>query len=250
MTHRPLAVVTGANGGIGALLVQRFALDHDVVGLDRAFDREPAEHVTHLTCDLADEASIDRAFTQIGDDPRPIATLVNCAAVFGDFRPTHRIGVDVWDSYFAVNSRGAFLTTQRALPSMVEAGHGRIVHVSSISSTAGGYRQAHYAASKAALIGLSNTVAMEYAPVGITSNCVLPGVIENPQIVRSPQDVVDGALRSIPARRFARPDEVVEAVMFLARPDIGYINGVSLPVDGGTSLLGLRFSRDIRFDGP
>ncbi|MFI0374095.1 SDR family NAD(P)-dependent oxidoreductase [Actinomadura sp. 1N219] len=242
-------LITGANGGIGRLLVALYARQgYRVAAVDRAFDAPPADGVSRYTCDIAHQDQVERTVREVAVTLGPVSVLINCAAVFGDFRPTHAIDVSTWDDYLTVNSRGPFLLIRAVLPDMVRQRFGRIVNVASVSSVQGGYRQAHYAASKAALIGLSNTVAMEYAAAGITANCVLPGVIENPKLALVPADVIEGARSAIPARRFALPEEVVAAVEFLAREDSGYINGVSLPVDGGTSLLQLRFSRDIRFE--
>jgi NAD(P)-dependent dehydrogenase (short-subunit alcohol dehydrogenase family) len=250
-TQAQTVLVTGSSGVVGRSLVRHFAeRGHTVLALDRAVPDDAsslADDVHRIAVDLADEEAVAAAFDRVRGDGHQVSTLVNCAALFGDFRPTHQIRTEVWDAYMAVNVRAPFLLMREVLPGMVERGFGRIVNVGSISSTAGGYRQAHYAASKAALVGLSNTVALEYGPRGITSNCVLPGVIEVPQLAAAPPDVHADALGRIPARRFARTEEIVAAVDFLAAPANGYVNGAALPVDGGSALLQLRFSREISF---
>jgi NAD(P)-dependent dehydrogenase (short-subunit alcohol dehydrogenase family) len=133
---------------------------------------------------------------------------------------------------------------------MVERRFGRIINFGSISSTNGGYRQGHYASAKAGLVGLTQSVALEFAPVGITCNAVLPGPIETPRLASMPEDVRESTIESIPAGRFGLPAEVAAAVAFLARPDSSYVNGVVLPVDGGAMLLQFRFARPTRFDPP
>jgi NAD(P)-dependent dehydrogenase (short-subunit alcohol dehydrogenase family) len=241
-------LVTGANGVVGSRIVARFAAaGHRVVAVDLAVPDVSVAGVHHVALDLGDEAAVEAGCLLLREQGYAVEVLVNCAAVFGDYHATHRIPVETWDLYQRVNVRGPFLLMRQLLPGMVEAGFGRVVNVASISSVHGGYRQAHYAASKAALVGLSNTVALEYGPRGITSNCVLPGVIDVPRLADAPEDVHESALATVPARRWARADEVAAAVEYLAGDEAGYVNGASLPVDGGAALLQLRFSREITF---
>jgi len=241
-------LVTGTNGVVGRLVAAGFVARGDrVVGLDLSLPDYPLSGVTHVAADLADESRVETVLGELRRDGLRFEVLVNCAALFGDYHATHRIAVETWDRFMQVNVRGPFLLIRDLIPDMLAAGYGRIVNVASISSVQGGYRQAHYAASKAALIGLSNTVALEYGPHGITSNCVLPGVIDVPRLADAPADVRDHALGTVPSRRWARPEEVAAAVLYLAGDDAGYVNGVQLPVDGGSALLQLRFSRELRF---
>jgi NAD(P)-dependent dehydrogenase (short-subunit alcohol dehydrogenase family) len=249
MTTPRTVLVTGANGVVGTRLVERFlGKGHQVIGIDRTVPEEPAAAgLRRYAVDLGDEQSVTGLFETLRADGVQVEVLVNCAALFGDYHATARIPVATWDEYLNVNLRGPFLMMREVLPAMAEAGFGRIVNVSSISSVQGGYRQAHYAASKAGLVGLSSTVALEYGVRGITSNCVLPGVIEVPRLEDAPDDVREHALGSIPAARWAKPDEVAAVVEFLTSDDAGYVNGASIPVDGGSALLQLRFSRELKF---
>lgn len=241
-------LVTGSSGVVGRVLVERFAAaGHRVIGLDRSAPDAQPPGAQSIAVDLADESAVAGAIAGLRREGLGIEVLVNCAALFGDYHPTHKIALETWDEFMAVNLRAPFVLMREVLPDMVAAGFGRIVSVASISSFAGGYRQAHYAASKSGLIGLSNTVALEYGPRGITSNCVLPGVIDVPRLDDAPADVRDQALSTIPARRWAAPEEIAAAVLYLAGDEAGYVNGAALPVDGGSALLQLRFSREIRF---
>jgi NAD(P)-dependent dehydrogenase (short-subunit alcohol dehydrogenase family) len=129
---------------------------------------------------------------------------------------------------------------------MQEQRWGRIVNVASIASTDGGYKQAHYASSKAALIGLTRSIALEFAPVGITSNAVLPGPIATPKLLETPEDVIDGMLEWVPAARLGQSEEVASVIAFLCSDDAAYVNGTSIPVDGASMLLQFKFARRSR----
>ena len=164
----------------------------------------------------------------------------------------HRFGVTrispaEWDSYLNVNVTGPFKMCRAVLPHMVERRWGRIVNFRSISSVDGGYRQAHYTSAKAGVIGLTRSIALEYAAAGITCNTVMPGPVDTPKIAMAPQDVIDGALDAIPAGRFATTADVAAVVAFLVSPDAGYVNGVQVPVDGGALLLQFRFARKTKY---
>ena len=149
-----------------------------------------------------------------------------------------------------VNLSGPFYVIRAVLPHMVERRWGRIVNLSSISSTEGGYRQAHYTAAKAGLIGLTRSIALEFATAGITCNAVLPGPIDTDKLAAVPDDVLASALESIPARRMGTPADIAAAVRFLASPEAAYVNGISMPVDAGAMLLQFRFARHTRYDLP
>ncbi len=244
-----IALVTGAAGGIGNEVVARLRCEGATVV---AADLEPPAPVadpgvTGIALDITDPAGVGIAVREVLAMHGRIDVLVNTAGVYGDMRRTDRIDVASWDRYVKVNLSGAFYVTQAVLPSMVEHRWGRIVNFSSISATAGGYKQAHYAAAKAGLIGLTRSIALEYAPVNITCNAVLPGPIETAKIGMTPPDILEGALERIPVGRLGTPTEVAAAVAFLCHPDAGYVNGVSLPIDGGALLLQFRFARKARY---
>jgi NAD(P)-dependent dehydrogenase (short-subunit alcohol dehydrogenase family) len=219
------ALVTGARGALGSVLVKQLeAADHDVIGVDLP------------ECDITDRASLD-----VPDD---IDICCNVAGVFGEFIRADRITTESWDHYLAVNLTGAFNVCQRVLPGMVARGYGRIINVASIASLDGHYRGAHYAASKAALIGLTRSIALEYAANGITGNAVLPGCINTPNVIAAaPDEVRDDSCQWIPAGRFAEISEIASMITFLASEEASYVNGASIPVDGASMLLQFRFAR-------
>jgi NAD(P)-dependent dehydrogenase (short-subunit alcohol dehydrogenase family) len=119
---------------------------------------------------------------------------------------------------------------------MMEKKWGRIINISSLAATGGLHKQAGYAASKAGLIGLTKTVALEHARDGITCNAILPGLIETELVGKMPEQIKTAALPFIPARRLGSMEEVGHLVAFLASDRAGFINGVEIPIDGGMGL--------------
>jgi 3-oxoacyl-[acyl-carrier protein] reductase len=249
-----VAVVTGSAGAIGSEIVRALhAGGATVVAADlEAPDaqRFGAEGVTTVAFDVADAGGVQSAIDEIAARFGSIDVLVNAAGIFGDMTRTDRIDPAVWERYLQVDLSGPFYVTRAALPYMVERRWGRIVNVSSISSTEGGYRQAHYTAAKAGLIGLTRSIALEFATAGITCNAVMPGPIATDKLDRLPDDVLADALASIPARRMGTPVDIAAAVAFLASREAGYVNGIAMPVDAGAMLLQFRFARLTRYDEP
>jgi len=239
-----VALVTGSAGAIGSEIVRQLADDGaTVIGADFAGEAD-----VHF--DVGDADAVQRAVDRVVEERGRIDVLVNAAGIFGDMTRTDRIDPDVWDRYLRVDLSGPFYVIRAVLPHMVEQRWGRIVNLSSISSTEGGYRQAHYTAAKAGIIGLTRSIALEFATAGITCNAVLPGPIDTDRLAAVPDDVLAAALESIPARRMGTPADIAAAVRFLASPEAAYVNGISMPVDAGAMLLQFRFARHTRYDLP
>jgi 3-oxoacyl-[acyl-carrier protein] reductase len=216
-----VAVVTGGSRGIGAAIVQRLSADGwNVTGLGSK------------DCDVRDTASVDAAFSRVEEEHGTIALLVNNAGVTRDGL-TLRMSDDDWETVLATNLTGAFHCTRRVLSPMMRQRFGRIVNVSSvIGANIGNPGQANYAASKAGLVGFTKTIAREMARKGVTCNAVAPGVIATDMTKDLDQD---GLLSAVPAGRVGTPEEVAHAVAFLASAEAGYVNGITLTVDGAMS---------------
>lgn len=138
-----------------------------------------------------------------------------------------------FDRVLAVNLKGAFNTCKAVCRSMARAKSGKIINISSVSGLMGNPGQANYAASKAGLIGLTKTLAKEYASRGITCNAIAPGFIETEMTAAMPAPALEAAANAIPAKRMGKPEDVAALALFLASAGADYITGEVIKVDGG-----------------
>ena len=231
------ALVTGGSAGIG-LAICRALLDADyhVVSLDR--QPSPIEHAGYrsIMVDLSDEAATQQAAQEATRDP--ITTVVHNA---GMIRPALLGEVKLADlaALSRLHLAAALLVVQAALPAMRAARFGRIVLISSRAALGLQTRTA-YSATKAALIGLARTWALELGPDGITANAIAPGPIAGTEMFHDvlPQGDprIEALAASVPVRRLGQPEDVARAVLFLADADSGFITGQTLFVCGGTSI--------------
>jgi NAD(P)-dependent dehydrogenase (short-subunit alcohol dehydrogenase family) len=217
------ALVTGSGGGIGGAIGARLRADGlRVISLDVSGDAD-------IRADLR-------------SDPLPVQILsevdvcVSNAAITDTIAPAHRMTDEQWRTDIDVNLTGAFRAIQACLPGMRERGWGRVIAISSGAARLGLSGQAAYAASKAGLLGLIRTLAIESREHGITANCVLPGMVATPAVMKMPRGVLDHVLAGMPMGRMATPAEVAALVAFLAGDDAGYITAQEISIDGGLGL--------------
>ena len=241
MAPEGCALVTGAAGGIGAAIARALAADGWPVGVNYRSDSEGAERVAAeiegaggraavLSGDLRADDAADALFDSLEERFGPVLVLVNNAGVRADGL-SPQLGDEQWAQVIDTNLSAAFRTTRRALAPMLRARFGRIVNVASVVGPRANAGQSNYAASKAGLIGFTKTVAVEVARRGVTVNAVAPGFVET----RLTEDVGNGIVDAIPARRVGTPEEVAACVRFLTSREASYVTGTTLTVDGGMS---------------
>jgi 3-oxoacyl-[acyl-carrier protein] reductase len=245
-----VVVVTGAAQGLGRAYALRLARDgHRVVVLDihgEALQRVRGEveaaggECLAVTCDIGDEASVAEAARQVDARFGRCDVLVNNAAIFSTIkmRPFEQIPLDEWSRVLHVNITGTFLMTRAMAPLMRRNRWGRVVNVSSAAVVMGRAHYLHYTTSKAALIGMTRSMARELGSDGITVNALLPGATDTEvprETVTPAQKQAQIAMRCI--QREEGPQDLEGVVAFLASDDSGFISGQSLVVDGGLSFL-------------
>ena len=234
-----VALVTGGTRGIGRAIAQtlrgagaRVAITGRDAERARAAAAELGDGVAGFGCELADPAQIEAAVAAAEAALGPIDILVNNAGLTRD-QIVLRMSERDWDTVLDANLKGAFLAIRAVLKGMMKRKAGRIINVTSIVGLTGNKGQANYAASKAGLIGLTKSVAKEYASRNILVNCVAPGFVETDMTGGLPVDARASLLQQIALGRLGRPEDVAGAVLFLASDMAAYITGQVLVVDGG-----------------
>lgn len=235
------ALVTGGPRGIGAASARALAGSGWPVGVNYRTDGDGAARVVAdieeadgqgaaIEADVREPSSVDELFGALEERFGPVLVLVNNAGVRADGL-SPQLGDDEWARVLDTNLSAAFRATRRALGPMLRARFGRVVNVASIVGPRANAGQANYAASKAGLIGLTRTVAVEVARRGVTVNAVAPGFVDTALT----EGVGNGLVDAIPARRVGTVEEVAACVRFLASEDASYVTGTTLTVDGGLS---------------
>jgi 3-oxoacyl-[acyl-carrier protein] reductase len=241
-----VAIVTGAARGIGlgiAEVLRGEGADVVLADLNEPAARAAAtrlggagEHSLGIGVDVTSEPDMARMAAEAVSRWGRIDILVANAGIYPHI-PLRELRVTDLDTIMAVNVRGALLAIQACLPQMTREGYGRIVLTSSITgSVVGQPGYAHYGATKAAMLGLMRSAALEVANAGITINAVLPGNVQTPGFADLGPEHTRRMLAAIPLGRFAQPEDVGWAVRFLASSEAGYITGQTLIVDGGQTL--------------
>lgn len=235
------AIVTGSARGIGAATATALAEDGWPVVVNYRSDAESAKALAAsidghggralaVAADVTDPEQISALFERAESELGPVLVLVNNAGLRADGLAP-QLAAEQWQTVLETNLSAAFHTTRRALRPMIRARFGRIVNVASVVGPRANAGQSNYAASKAGLIGLTKTVAVEVARRGVTVNAVAPGLVET----KLTEGIGNGLADEIPARRPGTPDEVAACVRFLVSEEAGYVTGSVLTVDGGLS---------------
>ena len=239
------ALVTGASRGLGRAIAERLARDGwrielvarqaDKLNEVRAAIESAGGKACVHTADIADPKSADEVIAAVEKESGPLGALINNAGITKDGLLMRMDDAD-WSAVIDTNLTGAFRWIRAASRGMLKARAGRIVNIGSVVGLVGNAGQANYAAAKAGLIGLTQSVAREFASRGITCNCVCPGFFETDMTSVLKDDLKSKVLTGIPLNRFGKPSEVAGLVSFLCGPDAGYVTGQAWAIDGGMTM--------------
>ena len=236
------AFVTGGSRGIGRAVVRRLAAEGFAVGIDYLQAKEAAEALAAEICaaggralavqaDVSDRDAVTAAIGQVEAAFGPITCLVNNAGI-AEQHQFQDIDSTFWHRIFAVNVDGAYHTIQAVLPGMIHRKAGTIVNISSIWGQRGASCEVAYSATKAAIIGLTRSLAAELAPSGIRVNCVAPGVIHTDMVEVLGEDTLRSLAEETPMGRLGKPEDVAAAVAFFCREESAFVTGQVLPAAG------------------
>jgi 3-oxoacyl-[acyl-carrier protein] reductase len=233
-----VALVTGSTRGIGRAIAETLkecGARVAVVGRDADRTREAAEQIGAAggyACDVADPASVQKLVEDVEKGLGSLDILVNNAGLTRD-NIMLRLKDDDWDAVLNANLKGAFVAMRAATRGMMKRRWGRIINISSVVGITGNKGQANYAASKAGLIGLTKSVAKEFASRNILANCVAPGFIETDMTAAMTPEARTSLGQQIPLERLGTPKDIASVVAFLASEHAAYITGQVIVVDGG-----------------
>ena len=237
-----VAFVTGASRGIGRAIALRLSRSgHDIVIASPEVEnnesvageiRSAGGKAMTLDFNLTSLDSIKQGVAAALGELGRIDVLVNNAGITKDALAV-RMKPEDWQLVLQINLSGAFYTTQQVLPAMMRARWGRIINIASVVGQMGNAGQANYVSSKAGIIGLTKSLALEVASRNITVNAVAPGFIETDMTARLPQEVKDKMLAAVALRRFGQPEDIAGVVNFLAGDDAAYVTGHVVNVNGG-----------------
>lgn len=239
-------LITGGSRGIGAAIARQFAIDGHDVAISYLGSAEKAQAVVAecetlgvkavaIQADVSLEADCKRLLAEAKAALGPITILVNNAGQTKDGLAM-RMSLEQWNSIIATNLTGTFLMCRAILPDLLKARAGRIINLTSVAGLYGNAGQANYAASKAGVIGLTQTLAKEVGSRGITVNAVAPGFIETDMTSVLSDEIKEGAKKQISLGRFGKAEEIAGVVSFLASETAAYITGQVIEVSGGLSL--------------
>lgn len=239
-TKEKTALITGGSRGIGRSIALRLArAGVSIVILDRVIEKETVDELLKLgvramgvEASVTDFSSVEKAVEKVLESFSSIDIVVNNAGITRD-NLFLRMKPEEWDSVIAVNLTGAFNVCKAVNRQLFKQRAGKVVNIASVVGQMGNIGQANYAASKAGLIGLTKTLAREFAARNIQVNAVAPGFINTEMTSKLPEDVKEYFIKNIPAGTFGSPEDVANAVAFLVSDEANYITGQVINVDGG-----------------
>ncbi len=240
-----VGLVTGGARGIGKAICKKLAstgcniavVDIDIEGAKKTANelKEMGVEAIAIKADVSDFSSVEGAVKNCVDSLGKVDILVNNAGVTRDTLLI-RMKPEDWDFVLNINLKGVFNFTKATIPYMMRQRYGKIINISSIIGLIGNAGQANYSASKAGVIGFTKSVAKELATRNITCNAIAPGFIETEMTKKIPEKLREEMLKMIPMKKYGQPEDVANAVLFLASPMADYITGQVIVVDGGMAM--------------
>ena len=240
-----VVLVTGGVGGIGTAICKRLAKDGHFVVANYAIPGTEQRWTQQMAAaglnggssalafgDVSDFDAMGKMVRTIESEHGPVDILVNCAGITRDstFR---KMTPEQWRAVLSTNLDSVFNVTRHVIDGMMERGWGRIINISSVNAIRGQFGQTNYAAAKAGILGFTKSLAQEVVKKGVTVNAISPGYVQTEMVMAIREDVRQKIVSEIPAGRLAMPEEVADAVAFLASDNAAYITGTNLSVNGG-----------------
>ena len=229
-----IVLVTGGNRGIGAAIARAFAANGDTVAVASRTGEAP-EGCHGFVCDVSSTESVEACFDAVERDLGPVEIAIANAGITRDGLIL-RMSDDDIDAVLNTNLFGALRVSRRAAKGMVRLKRGRILFIGSVVGLLGSAGQSNYAAAKAALVGLSRSLAREVGGRGITVNVIAPGFVDTDMTAELSDERRAQIVAGVPLGRYAQASEIADVAVFLASPVAGYITGAVIPVDGGLGM--------------
>ncbi len=242
-----IAVVTGAGSGIGQATAEALAeagatvvaadINRETGEATAAAIRGKGHKALFLHVDLTNEASITAFAAEVDAEVGAVDVLVNGAG-WGQTKPFWEATPELWEKLIALNFVGPMKLVKALLPKMMERGSGKIVNIASDAGRVGSLGETIYSGAKGGLIAFTKSLARETARYNINVNCVCPGPTETPLLFAVPEKHLEAFKKAIPFRRFGKPSEIADAVVFFASDRASYVTGQVLSVSGGLTMVG------------
>ena len=238
-----ITIISGGARGIGKAIAELFAIHGAKVIIWDVLDegKETAEEIASkghsaefMNVSISDKDAVENAVSNIVEKYGKVDILINNAGITRD-KTLLKMSDEEWNAVIDVNLKGIFYCTRAVAPIMKENGFGRIITASSTTGLRGNYGQTNYAATKAGVIGMTKTWALELGRYGITVNAIAPGYVKTPMTEAIPDNIKQMALMTIPVGFLAEPKDLAIGYLFLASEEARFVNGICLPIDGGYS---------------
>lgn len=238
-----VAVITGGASGIGRAMAELFHREGarvvvaDISGEQETVAKQLGDGCLAVHADVTSAADVEAMITAAQSTYGRVDVLCNNAGIEGDPHPVGEHPEEAWKHVVDVNLNGVFLGMRYGIPAMLATGGGSVVNMASMAAMVAFPQRAAYTASKAGVVMLTKTAAVEYASAGVRVNAICPGVIRTPLNEKLPPELIDTVKAMTPMARIADPDEVARVALFLASDDSSFVTGESIVVDGGYTLL-------------